>query len=103
MRWTVCSTPGCPELHQGSGKCPDCRSEAEKQRGTASQRGYGVAHKKTRRQLLPKAIGTACPLCGQPMLAGQPLDLDHTVPLAIDATAKGDRIVHATCNRARRT
>ncbi|BBC30010.1 hypothetical protein SGFS_013040 [Streptomyces graminofaciens] len=38
--WRVCSTPGCPEYTQG-GRCDGCRAKAEKQRGTARQRGYG--------------------------------------------------------------
>jgi hypothetical protein len=101
-RWVVCSTPDCGELHQGSGRCPDCRREHEKERGTASQRGYGSKHRKTRSQLLPQSVGQQCALCGEIMQADQPLDLDHTVPLAVDAASKGDRIVHSSCNRGRR-
>jgi len=36
------------------------------------------------------------------MLPHQPLDLDHSTRLLDDPTAVGDRIVHASCNRARR-
>ncbi len=36
----VCSQPGCPSLTP-TGRCEDCRSEAERQRGSAHQRGYG--------------------------------------------------------------
>lgn len=32
MGYRVCSTPGCPTLHQGVGKCPDCKAKADKQR-----------------------------------------------------------------------
>ena len=35
------------------------------------------------------------------MLAHQALSLDHTVPLALDPSSVGDRIVHARCNQAR--
>jgi 5-methylcytosine-specific restriction protein A len=41
--WRVCCRPGCPEFSQG-GRCDGCRAEAEKQRGTAKQRGYGGQH-----------------------------------------------------------
>jgi 5-methylcytosine-specific restriction protein A len=41
--WRVCSVPRCPEYTQ-HGKCDDHRSEAEKQRGSARQRGYGRGH-----------------------------------------------------------
>ena len=35
---SVCSTPGCPELTAG-GRCPGCRSKAEKARGSGGARG----------------------------------------------------------------
>jgi 5-methylcytosine-specific restriction endonuclease McrA len=68
---------------------------------TTSQRGYGTSHQQRRRILLPRAIGTLCSLCDQPMLVTQPLDLDHTNPLIHNPRSIGDRIVHAHCNRGR--
>lgn len=54
-----------------------------------------------RKQLLPYAIGTDCPLCGLPMYEGQSLDLDHSVPVALGGGAEpGDRMAHASCNRS---
>ena len=44
---------------------------------------------------------TLSPWCGQLMVAGQDLDLDHTVPRAVDASSVGDRIVYAACDRGR--
>jgi hypothetical protein len=88
---------------QQSADAPTAGTKHEKERGTASQRGYGSKHRKTRTQLLPQSVGQQCALCGEIMQADQPLDLDHTVPLAVDAASKGDRIVHASCNRGRRT
>jgi hypothetical protein len=38
---------------------------------------YQGAHQAIRRALLPYAYGQPCHLCGQLMLPGQPLDLDH--------------------------
>ena len=69
---------------------------------TTTQRGYGSTHQHTRKQLLATAIGYICPLCGKPMLAGQPLDLDHTIRLIDNPHSRGDRIVHANCNRGGR-
>lgn len=40
---TVCSVPGCPQLTP-AGRCPTHRAEADQQRGTARQRGYGREH-----------------------------------------------------------
>ena len=42
---TVCSVPGCPEYTQ-HGRCDQHRREAEQQRGTARQRGYGTRHER---------------------------------------------------------
>jgi hypothetical protein len=40
--------------------------------------GYGNSHQKLRKALLPQAYGKPCYRCGQPMLPGQELHLDHT-------------------------
>jgi hypothetical protein len=40
-------------------------------------RGYGYAYQKLRKALLPKAYGTPCVRCGEIMLQGQQLHLDH--------------------------
>lgn len=105
LRTRVCSTPDCPVLYRDttkSGKCPEHRSEADRMRGTPTARGYDSVHYRARAALLPAAIGTLCPLCGHIMQADDALDLDHTVPLIVDVTARGDRIIHASCNRRRR-
>lgn len=69
---------------------------------TTTQRGYGRPHQQRRATLLATAYGQPCPICGHLMLHGQDLDLDHTTPLIIDATSRGDRITHAACNRGGR-
>lgn len=54
----TCSVPGCPELVP-AGRCEPHKAEAERRRGTASQRGYGHAHEtRFRRGVLRKD-----PLC----------------------------------------
>ncbi len=70
-------------------------------RPSSSRRGYDKDHQRRRAALLPYAYGQPCPLCLKPMLRAQPLDLDHSTPLAINPNAKGDRIVHRHCNRSR--
>lgn len=77
-------------------RCPQHTRAKSRARGTTTQRGYGHEHAKLRAMLLPHAIGTPCPRCGQVMTEDQALDLGH-----ID----GDRtrysgIEHAHCNRA---
>jgi hypothetical protein len=41
------------------------------------KRGYGYQYQKLRKALLPSAYGTPCVRCGQLMLPGQKLHLDH--------------------------
>jgi hypothetical protein len=96
----VCSKPGCPELTKGR-RCAEHEREHEQARGTRQQRGYDRTHEMTRQALLPLAYGTECPLCGEYMYPHQALHLDHTTPLAIDSTSRGDRIVHQACNLRR--
>jgi 5-methylcytosine-specific restriction endonuclease McrA len=67
---------------------------------TSTERGMGIEHQRRRAELLPKAYGTSCPLCGRVMLRGQVLHLDHTVPRSKGGTV-GDRIVHGPCNVSR--
>lgn len=82
-RWKYCSD-GCfrrARNARGSGK------------PSASARGYGYAHQKLRRELLPLAYGTDCHLCGEVMNEGDRLHLDHT------EDRSGYRgIVHDVCN-----
>ena len=66
---------------------------------TTTQRGYGSTHQQRRRMLIRNAYHHHCPICGDVMLPGQALDLDHTTRLVDDATSQGDRITHAACNR----
>ena len=71
-------------------------------RPSARQRGYDSEHDALRAQLLPLAIGTPCPRCGQPMLEGQELDLGHPEGAArsVAPDSRADRIEHARCNRS---
>lgn len=45
----VCPTPGCSELTAG-GRCTGCKARAERQRGTAAQRGYNSGHWRVQRR-----------------------------------------------------
>lgn len=94
----VCSAPGCPVLHAGTGRCPSCQREADKERGTPTERGYGPEHRALRKQWESKvaAGGVRCWRCGGLINAGTPWDLGH---------ADEDRSVyrgpeHVRCNRA---
>ncbi len=94
MAMRVCLEPGCGTITK-SRRCKDHTRELDRARGTTAERGYGAKHRKTRAASLPDAIGKPCHFCGELMLAGQPLALDHTE----DRTGYRG-IVHLTCNAA---
>lgn len=60
----VCSVAGCPTIYpstQGS-RCPEHRAEADRVRGTATQRGYNTrGHQTFRRTVLERE--PICVLC----------------------------------------
>lgn len=54
MAKRVCNVPGCPELTD-HGRCTKCERTADKQRGTATERGYnGKGHAAFRYQVLAR-------------------------------------------------
>lgn len=58
---TTCSRPGCPNLVT-SGRCDACTTDAERQRGTSTQRGYGKRHRQRfRAAVLDRDVN--CVLC----------------------------------------
>lgn len=61
--------------------------------GGTTARGYGYQHQRLRAALLAAAIGQPCSRCGQPMLHGQELHLDHT-----DDRGGYRGMAHASCN-----
>ena len=92
----ICPKPGCPKPASGR-YCDKHNREYERARGTREQRGYGVEHKKLRRQLAAKvqAGGIRCGICGKPIPPGSVWHLDHTE----DRTDyRGP--AHASCNTA---
>lgn len=57
----VCPVPGCPNLTQG-GRCPTCTKQADRARGTATQRGYtSTGHRAFREAVL--ARDPICKVC----------------------------------------
>ena len=62
---------------------------------TTGRGKYGTRHQKVRAAMLPFAYGRPCVHCGQPMLAGQELHLDHT-PDGVGYRG----MVHKFCNES---
>ena len=94
MAKRVCIEPECPVLTDRT-RCTQHERARDRGRGSSTARGYGTQHRKLRAQLAPAAIGTTCHFCGQPILTGQKVALDHTE----DRTGYRG-IVHLTCNAA---
>ena len=75
----ICAKPGCPTIAVGS-FCTTHQREADKARGTSTQRGYGTAHINARKAIAPKvATGTVkCARCGEPIKPADLWHLDHS-------------------------
>lgn len=67
---------------------------------TTAERGLGGDHQRERRRLLPLAYGRPCPRCGELMLKGQFLDLDHVVSRCMGGIGGPRVIAHRRCNRS---
>lgn len=61
MGWRVCSRPGCPNLHQGTGRCPACRTRADKQRRPKGNPYASAGHLAFRRDVLAANPRCVCP------------------------------------------
>lgn len=62
IRWVRCTEPSCPEVHEGTGRCPTHRGRADRKRGTSKQRGYNSEHERRfRAEVL--ARHPVCVLC----------------------------------------
>ena len=77
-----CSYPGCPNLVEGGGSCPEHakqeQRQQDKQRGTAAQRGYGYRWQKARESYLKRH-----PLCVECVKQGRIVPataVDHVIP-----------------------
>lgn len=62
---------------------------------------YGKEHKRRRKELMPAALGTMCPVAGPHcdglMFVPRRMHLDHSTPVALGGMV-GDRIVCMPCN-----
>jgi 5-methylcytosine-specific restriction endonuclease McrA len=84
--------------------CPRCRAEGQARshrRGSSTARGYGATYRSLRRQVLIEE--QACWICGYPARLGDPLTVDHVLPLALGGvnTRTNLRAAHLSCNSGR--
>jgi len=93
----VCSTPGCPSLAVGLGRCATHGGRALRaRRGTTSERDYGYRHRKLRKRIAAfVASGRAvCTICKQRIDPDSKWDLHHT-----EDRSGYEGPAHAGCNR----
>jgi hypothetical protein len=57
---------------------------------------------KAERAAMWQAQDGKCAICGEPMLPGQRIDEEHSIPIALGGPGKPDRLVHAEpCHRTK--
>ena len=94
-----CPKDGCPTLiNTGERYCPTHQREADRARGTTTERGYGGTHKALRAhwQTLITRQPQPCTRCGQPITTRDTWHLDHDD----HDRSKYRGPSHATCNTA---
>ncbi|GAB3166660.1 hypothetical protein GCM10027059_25960 [Myceligenerans halotolerans] len=60
MAWRVCSRPGCPTLHEGIGRCPDCRAAGDRARRPTGNPYSSKGHRTFREGVLAKHPRCVC-------------------------------------------
>jgi len=60
MSYRVCSTPGCPTLHPGPGRCPECATKADKARRPNGNPYTTSGHKRFREAVLARDPRCQC-------------------------------------------
>lgn len=93
-----CSYTHCPQLiPAGKRYCAEHGRAHERERGTATQRGYGAPHKRLRARwqaAIDNGAAPLCPRCHLPVTRGQAWDLGHN-----DRRDGYNGPEHASCNR----
>lgn len=78
---TICNTPGCPNITDGRGNCPEHQPDHSWQHTqTAHQRGYGQRWRTLRRRILRTE-----PIC-RTCQAAPATEIDHIVPKHLGGT-----------------
>lgn len=69
---------------------------------TTTERGLGSQHRRNAKVVKARALGSACPKCGWPMLSVADMDADHIVARVFGGTSvlANLRALHRRCNRS---
>ena len=85
--WTVCTAPGCPTIHNGQGKCPDCERRARAQQDKR-RRPAGNPYANHGHQAFRNAVLDRDPICVVCNLAPSVV-ADHHPVERVDLIAQG--------------
>jgi 5-methylcytosine-specific restriction protein A len=92
-----CLGVGCPNIAVARGRCTLCNRRWERQRGTASERGYGYAWQQLRRRILARS-----PTCEVPGCQSPSQEVDHIIPKVMGGTDDPSNL-RATCRYCNRS
>ena len=93
MPWRVCTVPGCGTLHEGTGKCPEHRAQAERDRRPHGTPYNRAAHRSARETVLARQPRCVCPGdCGKHTgwCGAEATVADHHPHERVDLVAMGE-------------
>ena len=79
----------CGRIVRNGSRCPTCRKRKDRQRGSATQRGYGAEWRRFSADL--REMAGECSMCG----ATEDLTVDHIMPGVLDL---GVRVPCRSCH-----
>lgn len=109
MSFRVCSTPGCPTIHEATGRCADCRRKAEQARRGGRNPYSSRGHQRFRSAVLARNPRCVCPgdcgdhrgWCGKRATVADhfPLERDELIAQGLNPNgAEHGRGVCASCH-----
>jgi len=98
-----CVVYPCPALIQrGQSRCPEHARQADQQRGSSTQRGYGTDHRRLRAEAIKRQPW--CGRCGHTGSADNPLSADHVQPKSRGGASEAGnlQVLCHRCNSGKR-
>ncbi len=97
-----CGRPFRPAGDQQGSRCPACYGQAQRDRGSAAQRGYDNPYRSNAKTIkdITWGRGLPCAICGEPFTSRSGIVADHRIPLSKGGTSDISNLqgVHKKCN-----
>lgn len=102
--WAPARAHACGALLRPGQKCPRCARAADQARGTATQRGYGSAHRRWRAEILARDSACRDPFGRHPGRLVWATVADHIVPVRLGGqwTEANGQGLCASCHAEKR-